>query len=315
MNPADLHVVAVINNPVRFKSRQALFEKFTVQMQKAGVHLVTVEAAFGARPHAATKDDNPDHVQLVQSEELWLKENLINLGVQRLPRNWKYMAWIDGDVAFLRDDWAAETIHQLQHYAVVQMFQNAVDTGPTGEALQTVNGFGYSFATGMPEFTVQSDFYYGVGDSKGKFWHPGYAWAINREAYDDLGGLIDFAILGAGDHHMALSLIGKGHKAVPKGLHPNYLKKVLVWQDRANRHIRQDLGYVPGTLVHGWHGNKVDRRYWGRWDILKEHQYDPETDIKYDSQGLITFSDQGIRMRNPIRHYHRARNEDSVDLR
>jgi len=33
-------------------------------------------------------------------------------GVVGLPRDWRYVAWIDADVHFLNRDWAQETLHQ-----------------------------------------------------------------------------------------------------------------------------------------------------------------------------------------------------------
>jgi hypothetical protein len=324
-SPSQLHVIAVINNPARYKSRTRLFGEFKKRMEEAGVHLICVEAAFGDRNFEHTCCGVHEHLQVRQNDEIWIKENLINLGVRRLPMDWEYMAWVDADVAFTRQDWAVETIHRLQHFSVVQMFQTAVDLGPQEEALQTWNGFGYSYANRLPEFFVttqegiqinQSQYYYGVANAgagaRGKFWHPGYAWAIRRDAYDDLGGLLEVAILGSGDHHMALSLIGKGTKAVPHDLHPNYMKHVLEWQNRANIHVRQNIGYVPGTLLHYWHGNKADRRYGSRWDILRKWQYDPDTDIKRDAYGILRLTHKGIRMRNDLRFYFHGRREDAV---
>ena len=46
---------------------------------------------------------------------------------------------IGHDLAIVDHD---ETIHQLQHYQIVQMFQTAADLGPEGEILQVFNGFG-----------------------------------------------------------------------------------------------------------------------------------------------------------------------------
>lgn len=62
------------------------------------------------------------NLQLRTSHEIWLKENSLNLGFARLPPDWKYAAWIDADVTFARPDWACETVHQLQHNPVVQMW-------------------------------------------------------------------------------------------------------------------------------------------------------------------------------------------------
>jgi hypothetical protein len=313
-----LHVVTMVSNPVRFCSRYALYRKFAEHMKASGVNLLTVEVAFGERPFSITEPGNPQHVQLRTDCEIWHKENALNLGVARLPHDWKYVAWVDADVQFLRPDWAEETVHQLQHYSVVQMWENAVDMGPEGQTIQTFQGFGAAWFQGLPQVTATgpvSGYYYGGGTkARGAFWHPGYAWAMRRDAFEAVGGLMEHAILGAGDHHMALCMIGQPSDATPKGLHPNYYAKVKAWADRCARHVRGNMGYVPGTLLHSWHGKKKDRRYWDRWQILKSHRFDPETDIKRDFQGLWVLSDQGLRMRQDLQRYFRQRNEDSIDL-
>ena len=55
-----------------------------------------------------------------------------------------------------------------------------------------------------------------------------------------------------------------------------------------------------------------------RWKILTENQFNPNTDIKRDWQGLFQLEDHGdmrsIKLRDDIRKYFRARNEDSIDL-
>ena len=132
-DPSELHVIAVVHNPLRYQSRHRLFNDFVTRCKQAGVTLHIVEAAFGDRYHDHVEQGVDRHVLLVQQQELWVKESMINVGFSRLPEDWKYAAWIDGDVSFTRLDWAQETIHQLQHYRVVQMFQTAADlAGPVG---------------------------------------------------------------------------------------------------------------------------------------------------------------------------------------
>jgi hypothetical protein len=89
---------------------------------------------------------------------------------------------------------------------------------------------------------------------------------------------------------------------------------LLTWQDRANTHIRQNIGYMPGTIYHHWHGRKKDRRYVERWQILLKHGYDPDQDLQRDWQGLYRLSDKGLRMRADLREYFHIRNEDSTEL-
>src|SRR5208282_5642845 len=92
-----LYVVAVISNPIRYLTRYELYHRFEKHMQDSGVILYTVEMAYGDRAFAVTDANNPRHLQLRSNHELWHKENLINLGVARLPATWKYLAWIDAD--------------------------------------------------------------------------------------------------------------------------------------------------------------------------------------------------------------------------
>jgi hypothetical protein len=300
-----LWVIAVISNPARYRSRYELYRKFESFCQKSGANLFTVELAFGDRPFELTQDEDPDDLQLRTYDEIWHKENMINLAIQRLPLDWKYVAWIDADIEFMRQDWLEEIVHQLQHYHVIQLFQNAVDLGPNGEVIKTHDGFAWSYVNRRPLPNARYNY---------PHWHPGYAWAARREAINDLGGLMDFAILGSADHHMAWALVNKVEQFAPKQISPAYKRKLLTWQERANRHIRQNIGYMPGTIYHHWHGRKKDRKYVERWQILLKHGYDPDQDLQRDWQGLYRLSDRGLRMRADLREYFHIRNEDSNEL-
>lgn len=303
-----LHVIAVISNPIRYKSRYELYEKFKKYIDKfPNAVLHTVEIAFGDRGHYVTGEEDFGHIQLRTFDELWHKENMINIGLQHLPEDWEYVAWIDADVTFSREDWVEETIHQLQHYQVVQMFETAVDLGPDQQAMKVHKGFLSQYLKGA--LTKKSDYY----DSG----HPGFAWAARREAIEAVGGLIDFGILGSGDRHMACGLVGKIELSHSGGLHPSYIAGLKNWQDLAERHIKRDVGFVSGTLLHWWHGKKIDRQYGSRWKILVDHQFNRHLDLKRDSQGLWQLEVSNVRQReqrDAIRAYFRARKEDSNDL-
>lgn len=299
-----LNVIAVVSNPVGYESRYKLFKKFATYMSTQDVNLIIVELAFGHRAFQVTSPNTENHVQVRGHSELWHKENLINLGFARLPHDWQYAAWIDADLTFLNPDWVHDCLNALQNHKVVQLFQNAIDLGPHGQSLQTHTSFGYLYASGAP-MTPGKGYY---------FPHPGFAWAIRRDAFDHLGRLVDWAILGAADHHMAWALVGNVAKSLPKGLHPNYVSKLLAWENRAEHFIRRDLGFVPGTITHHFHGKKKDRRYVERWRVLLDNHYDPERDIKYNHWGVLELDGRNNALRDGIRAYMRARNEDSVDL-
>jgi hypothetical protein len=123
----ELHVVSVIFNPLRFASRYCLLKDFKKHVQCSGAIVHVAEAAQGDRPWEVTTVED---LQWRVRDELWLKESMINAAVARLPDDWQYVAWVDADITFLRPDWVQETIQQLQHHAVVQMFEYAQDLDP-----------------------------------------------------------------------------------------------------------------------------------------------------------------------------------------
>lgn len=303
---APLHVVAVISNPVRYKRRYELYKHFEQMVLDAGAELTLVESALGERHHECLHEDPRVRRVLLRTEhELWTKENMINIGVSKLPSDWKYVAWIDADISFARPDWVPETLHMLQHHPIVQMFSEAYDLGPDYQIIEKHMGFGYAYIHNKPKAFNSRDPY--------AFWHPGFAWACTRRAWDHLGGLLD-GTFGAADHHMACALIGDVDSSM-HGLAPAAYKKwVHIWQDRAVRHLRYDLGYVEGVAMHYWHGKKKHRGYKERWQILIDNQYDPFVDIKKDWQGLYQLAADKPRLRNEMRAYFRARHEDSIDL-
>ena len=297
-----LHVVIVISNPICYKKRYQLFEEF-IDRYKNNPQIVlhATELQQGDKPYATSAD-----FQLRTEHEVWHKENLINLTIQRLPDDWKYVAWIDADIEFHNEQWAQDTIDALQHYKVVQLFSHAIDLGPNDEAFGLYSGFGYDFCKGY-DFRTKKLNYKGKG-------HTGYAWAISKDTFNKIGGLVDFAILGSADAHMAHAFINQVHKSYHDYVHSNYKKMLDIFQTRCQEAINMSIGYVRGTILHHWHGKKRDRQYVSRWKTLVEHQYDPLMDIYRDDHGLIQLSHRKPELRKALQIYFRCRNEDSVDL-
>lgn len=312
-----LYVITVIFNPARYRSRWALYKKFEKHVENAGGVLYTVECAFGNREFAVTNNQNPRYIQVRSPHELWLKENLVNIAMSRLPPNWKYVAWVDADVKFVRPDWVGETLQKLQHYQMVQMFSEAQDLSPTYEPFMRHLGFAYCYRNNIKK-PDKPGYYYVSAAGGVNVYHPGFAWAARREAIDHLGGLIDWAALGAADNHMAKALIGDAKYSMHPNVSQGYKHMILEWEQRSLRHIRKNIGYVEGLILHNWHGPKANRQYWDRWKILVDNRYDPHIDLKKDSQGVWQLVDRGtersIKLRDGIRAYFAQRNEDSIYL-
>jgi hypothetical protein len=306
-----LYVIAVISNPVRYESRIRLYKEFAERMANTPhVKLITVEHAFGDRPFDVTSKDNPDHVQLRGGPEyeLWLKEPMMNRGFKHLYEkypNWQYAAWIDADVEFSRTDWAEETLEALQHYKIVQPWSHSLDLGPNHELVgKPARSFLSCYVEGVPPMSQ-----YG-----GEYWHAGYAWAIRRDAMDGIKKFIDWCPMGAGDHHMAWAFVGDIWSGVHGQMGVGYKRKAAEFQALCDQYIQKDVGYVPGTLLHHWHGSKKKRYYVERWSTLVETKFDPYMDIAFDKDGMPFLVGNKPELRDALRRYFRARNEDGIDL-
>lgn len=299
----------MVSNYARYNSRYDLYRRFKAHMLECGGELWTCEVAFGDRPHVVTECDDPHALRLRTTTELWIKERALLLLAAKLTAQcpgWKYLIWADADIHFPDRHWIHNTVEALQHYSIVQCFQQAIDLGPSGEQIKTHNGFAYSYREGRPFGKKYQD------------WHSGFCWGIRRDLFDKIG-FVDWGILGSADRYMASGLIGKMEEAFGNRQYSApYWAKLMRWQELAEKYGRRNMGYVPGILLHEWHGRKSLRRYGDRFQLIERTQFDPDRDIIPDAGGLWQFVDHGdmrsIELRDGVRAYLHNRNEDSIDL-
>jgi hypothetical protein len=325
-----LHVAVAYSNPVRWAARRVLMNDFRQHMQaSANVVLHAGELAYGDRPFEVTGQD-PNDVQLRTSHELWHKENILNVTVQRFPADWRYGAVIDADFHMTRRDWALEAVHQLQHYDFVQLFSSYSDLSSTHRPFRMMASFAYHYVNRASNSDYRTMLraaaatpygYYGgppgTAGVKPVAWPVGAtggAWAFRRSAFDAVGGMLDTCILGSADWHMAFGLVGAVDSAAElKWCSPAYLESVRRWQTRAAV-LKRNIGYIDNHAIHYFHGSKVSRAYGSRWRVLRDNNYDPRTDISRDWQGIYQLTGNKPGLRDQIRAYFRDRNEDSQEL-
>lgn len=300
---SPLYVVTSVFNPNRYQSRYRLYQAFEKHCTDSGAIPYTVELALRDRHHEVTVPYNPAHVQLRAESELWFKENLQNVGTTKLPADWEYVAYVDGDFLFTRPDWATETVHMLQHYDAVQMFSHMTYETYDHRSHGTLNGFAYLH---LNQKTIPKEY--------GHKGAVGGAWAFRRSAIEKLGGLLDCCILGSADWHMSFALAMRDdvHPDMNLGKAPEYVKAIRRWQVRAAL-LRANIGFVDGHVIHHWHGPMRNRGYAWRASILTENTFDPLSDLKYDWQGVLQLTKNKPRLRDEIRAYFKQRSEDSID--
>lgn len=157
-------------------------------------------------------------------------------------------------------DWPHLTIHQLQQYPIVQLFELSSFLGPSGkkQILRQDYSFGYAIRHQMNIDPRRASECY---------VHPGYGWAMRRVTFEAMGGLLEFSILGSGDIHFAFALLNRIDETIPPGMNNDYRQLARAWGQRVAQLARNGdaVGYVPVNVWHYWHGNRVNRGYFERW--------------------------------------------------
>ena len=296
-----LNVIIVISNPCLYAKRYILLKEFVkrIEEEEEHVNLFIVEMIYTDQKFIITDKKNKNHLQLKTDTPIWHKENMVNLGVTYLlPKNYKAFAWIDADIEFDSHSWALDTLKVLNGCKdIVQIFSHCVDMDKDETNLHIFNSFGYSFAKNK-KYTIKGLDY----------WHPGFAWAITRKAYEKIGGLYDRGVMGSGDNIIALSLINKCKNITNPKYSDDYNNSFLEYQQKVKA-LR--LGYIPGIIRHHYHGKKANRKYVERNEVIINHQYSPSIHVKYDEIGVLvpteSFSNE---FKEDILKYFEERKED-----
>lgn len=295
-----LHMIICVSNPCLYKKRYKLAKEFIRRMRDyLDVVLYVVELVYDDNEFMVTDYYNKNHMRIrTTSKPIWLKENLLNMGVKMLPKDWKAVAFCDADVSFENIHFADDALRILNGYKdVIQLHSHCLDLDEEGKPMKIFSSFGYQHAMKQQYSRYEHHFF-----------HGGYNICMTREAYDRIGKIYELGILGSGDSNFFLSLIGQGHFSIGGGVTREYLRSVLDFQEKC-RGLR--LGYVPGVIRHYYHGSKVNRGYVTRWSILVKHKYNPYKHLSYEKNGLLVPSKECPKeLLDDIKQYFVSRNED-----
>lgn len=311
MAKEQIFAVCVVFNPHNFKSRIRLYNEFKSYMEFSGIKLLTVEIAFEGRPFEVTSRKDKWNIQLRSNHVLWHKERALNIGIRRLNKlrpDWTKVAFIDADVRFSNPHWVKDASDALDHYKVIQLYSQAAHLSPKNEILWHCRSVFHDWVVkrGFHQHPSLNPRYYTGG-------HPGLAWAIRRDAFEKLGGLLDFTISGSGDLMMANALMGNVLLSTKPGLSPGFKSALEKWQKKCDKYIKGNVGFIYGVCMDYWHGKSSERNYEKRWDIMNFHQFDPVTDLVEGKNGLWEWAGNKHLLEQDIRLSTSKRNEDSID--
>jgi hypothetical protein len=302
----DLCAVTCYFNSQGYSSKRRNYDLFQRSITDSGIHLITVECAFGSAPFEL--DHAPYVIRLRAKHVMWQKERLLNLAIRRAPRRYTKIVWLDCDVLFENASWAEETSRLLEEYPVIQPFHYAFRLRP-GERAYCGKGERYrSFAavhTVFPSMARVGDFF--------NHGHSGFAWAARRDMLQDIG-LYDAAIAGTGDHLMAHAFCGDfGSHCLNETLldASGYITHYKAWAEAAWQRVRGQIAFATGALLHLWHGEVQNRHYYNRNIELASMGFDPAFDLLTDDNGLWQWSGRNPALTIWANSYFARRYEDS----
>jgi len=268
-------------NPVRYRRRLANYRVFH---QRLGAPLVTVELSFDGRFELRPGDADV-LVQIHGGDVMWQKERRLNLALRSVPPDCQRIAWVDCDVLFTREDWMAQACRVLDEAALVHLFEERCDLYPDAapgdlrtDRYATAPSMVYKIvAEGVaPENLLVS------ASRQRRLASNGLAWASRRDVLE-AHGLYDGCILGRGDRAILCAALGRfEHCARALLMNARQEQHYLGWARPHHETVRGRIGYVPGRVLHLWHGDVANRRFGLRDQELQPFDFDPFRDIALD---------------------------------
>lgn len=309
----DTWVISCYSNPLGYCTRRENFRRFAASLAKQGANLLVVEMA---EPDGQFDLDETSYncVRVRGDGFIWQKERMLNVALKHLPSECSKVVWVDGDIIFESSNWLTMTSKALDHDVVVQPFDQSVRLPHghlhySGES-QENSGVTESFASCYKRDPSLSrkEVYRNHG-------HTGYAWAAQRDFLETCS-LYDACITGSSDHLMAHVFAGAlSSPCISKmiGEDHAFARHFAQWAQKADAICQGRLGFVPGMVLHLWHGSLGNRRYYVRNQEVKEFDFDPDRDLQLDANGLWAWTDSSSHLRSWSEAYFKSRHEDDVE--
>lgn len=271
------------NSPYRLKAFNHFYDSI-----KHMNHLI-IECVIGETSPQLPENKN---IQRVYTENLlWHKEALLNLAVSKLPKNIKYVFWVDADVIFTNKDWLTDSVKELKSGAnILQPFEYCVhlDKDELQPSFDLNNYREFNTSTRNPKLwrSFCSNYVDSIELANSRDYnihgHVGFAWGAKREILDKVP-LYDKALIGGADHIIAHAAAGQvPHPCINKSFTDD-LDSVYDWSQKFSNIIKGKVAYTYGDLYHIWHGDIEKRQY-----LKRIQEFTPTTKkiVEKDKNGL-----------------------------
>lgn len=314
--PGSIWGISTFFNPAKYTNKIENYKIFRQDTKRQGLKLCVVELAFDDVPFELNSSDAEILIQIRGSEKniLWQKEALLNIALKNLPNDCDKIIWIDCDIIFANNNWIAETSELLEKYVIVQPFSVATRMPKIDKYDSILNIISSTNINKLKEGRAENEKIFSAAYMRVNFsdtlGHPGYVWAARRSIFENIG-FYDRMILGTGDAVLLEAFYSPLSCSV--NAHASLKMKIDIerYAESLYSFVRGSVYYCNGAVFHLWHGDFKNRRYDNRYAVLKQNDFDPNKDVKINSDGLLEWSCDQQKISGFGNKYFIIRKEDS----
>lgn len=271
------------------------YNKFKQAIAEEKVPLLTVEAVLEGESSVLEGDDV---LRVKSSSILWQKERMINLAIEHLSGQYKYIAWVDCDV-LLVPGWSSEAKKLLNLCNVVQLFSKINFFNPWGHVENVLDSVAFSLVNnkGSENFKIPCV--------------CGGAWITHVDILQDIG-IYDACVSSGNDILFAASVCGSEKEVLflNEAMNSHYFE----WADEIKLRHRCRVNYVKAVCGHMYHGNVNNHYYQKRNEILKKWGFNPYFDIVKNEDKLYEWSTNNIEVKRAIKIMMKHRHSQNVKI-
>lgn len=270
----NIAAVTCFFNPQKSQRRIECLNTFASQFPKVGMDLFIIEGATG--PHQLS-GKNVMHIDYGNTF-IFAKENLLNILITSLPSKYEYIMWIDADVLIYCENFAQKILQELKANHIIQPCKILVYLNKSNVLQKIFPSIAY----------INKENHSCTGIINSAF--PGLAWAARRELLSLSGGLYDKAIAGGGDCAWSKIIYNDTNNNNARGWSDKMHEDVNNATKSLHCKVNPTVSYIDTVMYHLYHGERHNRQYTKRHEILKKVNYDPRKHVEYSSNGALRFT-------------------------
>lgn len=303
---SPLWAITAYFNPARYQRRRRNFDIFRRNLE---IPLVAVELAFGAA-FELEPGDAEILVQVRGGDVLWQKERLLSIAFRHVPKECPNIVWMDCDTILHTPSFVEQVVATLEKYVLVQPFHQVRHLAKNGSdgARPEANPPGFT-ELGLAH-AVETSGNLAENLTAAHAVSKGMVWAARRELLER-HDFYDVCVVGGGPLAMAAAAYGQfdlvmDHMQMNEGQRSHF----LAWAESYFLSVRGNVGCIPATISHLWHGARDDRGYRTRYTGLRPYAFDPVCDLSLTTENVWQWGSAKPSLHEYVKRYFLSRRED-----